>query len=1219
MGKRDERSIGAIDTQTGKYVIKAPNNIRTSELCEYICIACLKPLIANNGAFKHHELSTCTNTLINESPEHWGAKHILKHMINTNQQFTIVSPCQMPGHAHPLVIENATNCRIEVERRLNNKLRRHDVTFIMNNAPFIIEVFWTHKTTVEYSRAQHIQPHKRVTWLEIHAQDVIQMFNYNNPQHMRLLTLISNCGCDTYCGNIYYKQRGAGCGKTYESIQYITDDKLFADKTTYFYLTKTHSAKDVILGELNAQLDSGKLVNTDFIDGDDTHKQYRFELSTNNVKKRIIIGTIDSFICAIHRANKGFYKNIGLDYFEGLVDDLCDIEDINIRLRYANYINYLDNSLIIIDEAQDLSRKYLFTFDKIFVKTKMDFCVIGDKLQSIMVENNLLTCLGYFSRERLSLRHRILNEESGGINVVRRFHNKHFMGLVNSLVNFKKFGLNEITGICEGYNCGHVHSDEIPYIFFPIENNAKTRELTVKAIIKYVDDEVSQAIKSNGTLKRFPENFMFIFPIIKNNILADQLNSGLNAYWAQKFKESSYRGILDDYWLEPSNHTSKNEYSEVHFSTEGKPINLRTSERKSKILSIHASKGSGCEVVFFLDCSESHLRRFKTKPGDLVFESLLHVGLTRQKEKLYIGYKNINDNITARYLPFLDINLDDTPFKPSKVNSVKRVCDFITNEMSDFIGNDYFDKCRVFNDASSDDTDADMDMAIIDCDNASDVEYVDCVDCVDCVECVEYVEYDDSDYEECINQMHQNITNQDEVLISTDTTDTTNTTNTTSHMSRIIDWIHHCIRFNTMKFRLQCNFGWTSDHNIAQTIAILRKFSSEEIIVNDCNYTKFYDIINNNRSNNLNDQRKIPILSNGTDRWKICSIILEGIIRNVIDKIINFRNKHNRPNWYRFKKFKELSEASEQTMQSILNFCPMEAIVYMYMLEIWDGIYGDGEITISKLYDIIMARLITKSKCMNKFCCCDELFVNYAFNDTSNKNFNETLSDCYWSIDCHYKFLSYVDDIYDIYDRISRTHIFVNEKVKYLTNYSFSMDINGFKVKYLTPFIGISDSSIVLFIITPKICEINKNETYVNAVLGNFIASNSSSNCLTEAHKKKIYTCILPLESDDGPCIYDLKIKPDDPNIKNIISNYLYLTYSNYHHYYGRLMIEKHKQGCRDEELFPNAHKYLNDVYNDFKHLVTADTCLITPDTEQSHINEIKNKLDAKLRELVNF
>ncbi len=35
MGKRDERSIGAIDTQTGKYVIKAPNNIRTSELCEY--------------------------------------------------------------------------------------------------------------------------------------------------------------------------------------------------------------------------------------------------------------------------------------------------------------------------------------------------------------------------------------------------------------------------------------------------------------------------------------------------------------------------------------------------------------------------------------------------------------------------------------------------------------------------------------------------------------------------------------------------------------------------------------------------------------------------------------------------------------------------------------------------------------------------------------------------------------------------------------------------------------------------------------------------------------------------------------------------------------------------------------------------------------------------------------------------------------------------------
>ncbi len=35
MGKRDERSIGAINTQTGKYMVKAPNNIRTIPMCEY--------------------------------------------------------------------------------------------------------------------------------------------------------------------------------------------------------------------------------------------------------------------------------------------------------------------------------------------------------------------------------------------------------------------------------------------------------------------------------------------------------------------------------------------------------------------------------------------------------------------------------------------------------------------------------------------------------------------------------------------------------------------------------------------------------------------------------------------------------------------------------------------------------------------------------------------------------------------------------------------------------------------------------------------------------------------------------------------------------------------------------------------------------------------------------------------------------------------------------
>jgi hypothetical protein len=49
-------------------------------------------------------------------------------------------------------------------------------------------------------------------------------------------------------------QRGAGCGKTYESIQLIRADSKFSEKSFLIYLTKQHSAKTVIKAEHDDQL-----------------------------------------------------------------------------------------------------------------------------------------------------------------------------------------------------------------------------------------------------------------------------------------------------------------------------------------------------------------------------------------------------------------------------------------------------------------------------------------------------------------------------------------------------------------------------------------------------------------------------------------------------------------------------------------------------------------------------------------------------------------------------------------------------------------------------------------------------------------------------------------------------------------------------------------------------------------------------------------------------
>lgn len=51
--------------------------------------------------------------------------------------------------------------------------------------------------------------------------------------------------------NLYYNQRGAGCGKTYESIQLLNKNDRFQHKKKFIYLTKMHSAKDVIRKEFD--------------------------------------------------------------------------------------------------------------------------------------------------------------------------------------------------------------------------------------------------------------------------------------------------------------------------------------------------------------------------------------------------------------------------------------------------------------------------------------------------------------------------------------------------------------------------------------------------------------------------------------------------------------------------------------------------------------------------------------------------------------------------------------------------------------------------------------------------------------------------------------------------------------------------------------------------------------------------------------------------------
>ena len=190
---------------------------------------------------------------------------------------------------------------------------------------------------------------------------------------------------------LYYNQRGAGCGKTHDSIQLLKDEK-FKDKNIFIYLTKMHSAKEVIYTELVEQYKRKKLSNIKIDDGKDidddeknmSGKQYKLSYSNNitNTICTLIIGTIDSFMFAL--GDKEIRSN---DYFAGIIKSIKDgyvntKKDGSIKYSLSN-IKLNKNCLIIIDEAQDLDPEYIKAVSSIMRNTYIDVYLIGDKLQSI--------------------------------------------------------------------------------------------------------------------------------------------------------------------------------------------------------------------------------------------------------------------------------------------------------------------------------------------------------------------------------------------------------------------------------------------------------------------------------------------------------------------------------------------------------------------------------------------------------------------------------------------------------------------------------------------------------------------------------------------------------------------------------------------------------------------------------------------------------------------
>lgn len=471
---------------------------------------------------------------------------------------------------------------------------------------------------------------------------------------------------------VYLNQRGAGCGKTYESIQLLKGiDERFANKTTFIYLTKMHTAKDVILQELKEQEKDGKLCDIKSILIDQTEKCYKITYTNkNNINCKIIICTIDSFV---YRLGNKDIANLHNDIIFGMInslkderhlEDLRDINNVKYSIRNGNFkkdfnVSLNKQTLAIIDEAQDLDTTYIEGFLSIMNIMNFDLYIIGDKLQSIWDENNVLT---YLEKNDNTPNIKII--KNTGENIVRRFHNKKFKNIVNKIVPFKKFDLPQIKGIasCEESKCRHDENNACTILTMPNFYNT-SKELDKDQVI-FIEKIINILAKEVSDNKYLPRNFMFIFPYIQKNVIVNRLEARLEKYWKEQFSNEDYYNnvvMKDKHWKDTYDTKKYERFVFLHKNDEGKSINLKESEEATRLLSIHASKGTGREVVFLIGISEKSLHFYSNKTGSLQYESLLHVSLTRQKKKLVIAITGEYCDIYKRFKRVSSIDHNSKP------------------------------------------------------------------------------------------------------------------------------------------------------------------------------------------------------------------------------------------------------------------------------------------------------------------------------------------------------------------------------------------------------------------------------------------------------------------------------------------------------------------------------------------------------------------------------
>lgn len=439
---------------------------------------------------------------------------------------------------------------------------------------------------------------------------------------------------------LHIKQQGAGSGKTFGIMQLLNVDPVITHYQWILFITKQHAAVNVMYSELKEQYAKGLLSNLEVVDEVYENKKhivhYRHKLT--GVETCAVFATVDSFTYAVGQASPH-----ASDQFMSIVKSIKEGYSKVKRsgfLKFAGVDPFINKeSIVIIDEAQDLSELYGEAFLKFVSTTNTNLYVVGDRLQSLANTDNALTFLHRAEAAMMQV------VRADATNIVRRFSNPRLIQFVNSMIPFERYDLPPMTAaVPEGETTGVL-------VVFKGKTIYANQSMEDEKVIQEVADIIERFTKEILDNKRVPEDFLFVTPFTSKNPLMESLQLAVNMTWKDLMENNTTYietvKAAHPYWksVDTSDYTR---YAIFHKSQEMGSINLSDSDHATRMVSIHSAKGDGRKVVFVIGVTQSALQKFSQVAGNLIYDSLLHVALTRQKEVLYFRLDENGDDIHQR-------------------------------------------------------------------------------------------------------------------------------------------------------------------------------------------------------------------------------------------------------------------------------------------------------------------------------------------------------------------------------------------------------------------------------------------------------------------------------------------------------------------------------------------------------------------------------------------